>query len=381
MLSLTIVKEFEALERRRADWLDLLSRAHGASPSLWPSWLLSWWQVFGDEGGRSLRVGLLYKRGRLVALAPFLSRSHRYRLSLPFRRLELLGSGEQESDEICSDYLGIVAEAGLEAEVCERLASALVRGDFGAWDEIVMPSMDGRSPIPVLLQSELARLGFPADCSESGSCPYIPLPETWEAYLAALPASARYLVKRSLRDLEAWAAGTVSLEAVERREDLERGTAILKALHEERWRGEGKQGVFSSRRFERFHQAVMPELWERGALDLIWLSVRNEPIAALYNIVADGTVYFYQSGRRLDLPKRIRPGIVLHAHAIQRAIAAGLREYDFLAGTARYKMELSLATRPLVTLRATRASWVETAREWTDGGIGAVRALRSALRA
>ena len=43
-------------------------------------------------------------------------------------------------------------------------------------------------------------------------------------------------------------------------------------------------------------------------------------------------------------------------------MAAGRREYDFLAGTSRYKMDLALATRPLFTLRGGRPGWREQAR-------------------
>jgi CelD/BcsL family acetyltransferase involved in cellulose biosynthesis len=378
-LRLSIVTEPGALEACRDDWRALLERSSAPSPSLAPEWLSAWWRVFGAQEGRQLRVGLFHRGERLVGLAPLLFRRHRYRFALPFRRLELIGSGENESDEICSDYLGVLAEATSERDVCRGLAAALASGQFGSWDELVMPAMDGRRELPGLLRRELLDAGFYTDCRDTNACPFIPLPKSWEAYLALLPSTGRYRIKRSLRDFEKWAAGTERIERVERREDLERGAAILRTLHEERWRGEGRAGVFASSRFARFHAEVMPELWENGSLELSWLTVREQPVAALYNIVQAGTVYFYQSGRRLELPKGIRPGIVLHAHAIRAAIEAGHREYDFLAGVSRYKMELALATRPLVTLRAARPSFIEALRSWTEVGVDTARSLRGAL--
>jgi CelD/BcsL family acetyltransferase involved in cellulose biosynthesis len=118
----------------------------------------------------------------------------------------------------------------------------------------------------------------------------------------------------------------------------------------------------------------MPRLLEQGALDLSWLEVRGEPVAALYSIVWDGKVHFYQSGRKPDVPQNIRPGIVLHVHAIQRAIAAGLREYDFLGGASQYKTRMSTATRGLVQLRATRAAVLDTVRGVAKTGMSNVRA-------
>jgi CelD/BcsL family acetyltransferase involved in cellulose biosynthesis len=123
----------------------------------------------------------------------------------------------------------------------------------------------------------------------------------------------------------------------------------------------------------------MPQLLERGELELMWLSVRGEPVAAHYNIVGNGEVYHYQCGRRIDLPRGLRPGIVLLAHAVQRAIAAGRREFDFLAGMAQYKMLLTQTTRPLVQVRAVRSCLVERLRAWAERGIRWARAVRDSV--
>ncbi len=153
-----------------------------------------------------------------------------------------------------------------------------------------------------------------------------------------------------------WANEESQLHVVHSTAELEEGKRILSALHQGRW-GE-ETGKFGSPRFAAFHAAVMPALLQEGALELLWLSVRGEPVAAVYNIVWNQKVYFYQSGRKVDVPSGVRPGIVLHAQAIRRAIEAGRREYDFLGGGEHYKGQMALASRPLVQLawRAPR-SW------------------------
>jgi CelD/BcsL family acetyltransferase involved in cellulose biosynthesis len=367
-LSLTIVDDWKRLEDERDAWLSLLERSTTNHPTLTPDWLCSWWSVFGPEAGRQLRIGLFYANGRLIALAPLLYRRFWYRPGIPFRRLEFLGSGESEADEICSDYLSVVVEPGFENSVARELSRAIAWGRFGKCDEIVLPAMDGASSLSENLETHFRQRGFEAGAFESTVCPYIPLPETWESYLAALPGSRRYFIRRSIRDFERFAEGRYSVECVTERRDLARGIGILRQLHTERWASARRSGMFRSAEFTRFHENVMPKLFQRGALDLCWLSVRNEPVAALYNIVHNRRVYFYQSGRSVLLPKALRPGIVLHAHAIRRAIAAGLAEYDFLAGSARYKLELALATRPLVTFRAVRPGMLEGARRLSETG-------------
>jgi CelD/BcsL family acetyltransferase involved in cellulose biosynthesis len=155
--------------------------------------------------------------------------------------------------------------------------------------------------------------------------------------------------------------------------ELERGSAVLRALHGERWSASGRRGAFASRRFRAFHDQVMRALLAAGALELSWLSVRGEPVAALYNFSWNGKVYFYQSGRKLDVPTSVRPGIVAHVFAIRRAIEAGRLEYDFLGGASQYKRKLATAARPLLSVRAVRSPVLERARSALERGIDLLR--------
>ena len=378
-LELSVVEHVGELERRRPEWLDLLERSETGAPTLGPDWLLTWWSVFGGLGGRQLRAGLFYENSRLVGLVPLLTRRHWYRSLIPFRRLELLGTGEDEADETCSEYVGILAERGFEQAIARALAEALAGSGFGAWDELVLPAMNGEACLPELLRTRLNQLGIPTTSSVTTQSPYIPLPATWEGYLAALSASHRALVKRSLRAFEAWSGAELEIECVRSPAELDRGFELLRGLHAERWGESRPGGLFASARFAAFHRAVMPKLLESGGLELLCLSVHGEPVAVQYNLVADGKVYFYQGGRKLDVPRGIRPGTVLHAHAIRHAIEAGRKEYDFLGGTQRYKLELALASRPIVELRAVRPVVVEAARRVAELGVAQVRTLRASL--
>lgn len=375
-LSLEVIEQPDRLQDYRQSWLTLLERSGTNHPTLLPSWLSAWWSVFGPKNGRTLKAGLFFAENRLVGLAPMLSRRYWYRPGIPFRRLEFLGSGEGEADEICSDYLSIIAEAGFESAVARAFARAVVLGEFGSHDEVVLSVMDSSTLLPVFLEREFRERGFDAQLRQTALCPYIPLPASWDAYLAALPRTRRYFIRKSLRDWERFSGGEYRVERVKSAADVSRGMQILRSLHDDRWSAERPCGAFGSPAFSRFHQIMLPELFANGSLDLCWLTLRDEPVAVVYNIVHSGRCYFYQSGRSLLLPKSIRPGIVLHASAIRNAIEAGLREYDFLAGASRYKLELSLATRPLVTLRAARPSLVEAARRLSRTGVERARAWR-----
>ncbi len=379
-LKVELVTDDVRLEALEGEWTKLLERSVTDEVTLSPTWLLAWWRVFGPLDGRVLRVAAFFDGPRLVGLAPLLLRRHRYRSAIPFRRLELLGSGEPEADEIGSDYLSIVAERGAEQAVAAAFADALAQGTFGAWDELSLDALNGHGAFPVLLGQALRAQGWQVRSEVLNASFHVPLPSTWEAYLEALPSTRRYMVRRSLRDFESWAKEDARLVHATTREDLEKGKEILIKLHGDRWAHAGKPGVFSSRRFREFHDAVMPKLFEAGALDLVSLVVRGEPLSIAYNLLWRGKVQFYQSGRAVEVPKGIRPGIVIHAYAIRDAIAAGFKEYDFLPGTSRYKMTLGLSARPILRMRAVRPSAVETARRATELVIDQLRSIRASVR-
>ncbi|WP_187345650.1 GNAT family N-acetyltransferase [Sorangium cellulosum] len=375
MLRFHLVTEVAELAAMRGAWEDLMGRSDMDEPMLGPDWMLAWWRVFGAQG-RSLRAALFFDGPRLVGLAPLLERRCRHRSGIPFRRLELLASGEDQADEICSCNLGVIAERGAEADVAHALAGALTGAALGAWDELVLPAMRTDGALPVILARALRQHGIDARIEVTDASPYIPLPSSWEAYLRALSASRRYLVRRSMRDLEAWAGGALTLERARTRAELAGAREILLRLHAERWSADGRAGVFASPRFSAFHDEVMPAMLERGALELAWLSARGEPVAALYNLVWNNKVYFYQCGRRVDLPKGLRPGIVVHAYAIRAAIEAGRREYDFLDSPCQYKLALSLSARPLVELRAARPSVNDSARRAAELAAHELRVMK-----
>ena len=388
MLTTHIVDDVRQAEALRSEWRALALRAPRGELVLTPVWLLAWWREFGRKEGRELRMVAFRDGPTLVGLAPLSLRLAFHRGTIPVRRLELLATGDDGPDEICSDYAGLLCDAGYEEEIAQELARlvALERA-LGHWDELLMPAMSAEDPVVDHFRRTLAAAGMRTTVTETGCCPHITLPTTWDEYLKSLEGPSRYLVTRATRELEKWAGkGGVELVRATTTEELATGRRILHSLHGERWGEEGGRGVFASARFARFHDEVMPQLLAGtdGQLDLLWLTVKGEPIAAAYNIVFRGKVYFYQSGRKLDVPKQVKPGISLHALAIQRSIGLGHREYDFLNGASQYKRKLATKARSLVTLRAVaptlRARAVEAARDLTEAAARVVRERRRGSR-
>ncbi len=340
------------LEAHRDAWSALSARSATDGPMVSPLWLLTWWRVFGALDARRLRVVTVHDGERLVGLAPFVARGYRYRPGIPFRRLELLGTGEPEADEVCSEHVGVLAERGLEEPVARAFVETLSAGALGPWDAgLLVGPIDGDNPVASALVAALARAGVAAELTPGGPSYYIALPRSFAEYTASLSPSSRHMLTRSVRDLDKWAGGGVALHVATTPAELAEGKRVLFSLHGERW---GGRGAFGSARFVAFHDQVMAALFARGDLEILWLTARGEPCAAAYDILWQGRVHYYQCGRRVDLPRNLRPGIALLARAVQRVIEGGRREYDFFGGPYRYKRELSTGCRAVVRLRAVR---------------------------
>lgn len=357
-----------------------MPRTSNDEPGMTPAWMLAWWNVYGGEEGRRLRVLAVHDRGRLVGLAPLVARWVLRGPGVPYRRLETLGTGEPSGDDVCTEYVGPLAERGAERDVAQAFARAVVAGEAGPYDELLLPVMKGDVEMPALLADALRQEGLEVELRETSQCPYVPLPATWEAYLRQLPSSGRYLVNRSLRDFTAWAGGELRLERATTPGRLQEGLRVLAELHEARWKAAGERGAFAGSRFRRFHERVAPRLLDDGALELVWLVAHGRPVAAAYVILHANKATFYQSGRATDVPDAVRPGIVLQAELVRSAIERGLVEYDFLGGASRYKRQLALASRPLVEIRAARRTLREQARSRVGKAVAVARDAREAVR-
>jgi len=376
-LSLRLVTSIAELRGLAPAWQELLEESSAAQPMCAPAWLLTWWENYGRH--RQLRVGLFYEGKRLVGLAPLCRRTYWYRPGIPFRRLEFLGSNVDEDDGVCSEYLNFIVRQGLEEPVANAFAEALHAGAFGRWDECVFSAMDNADALTAALTAHRSTRR-PSGCSVEqhhiDRSPYVPLPATWEEYLHSFNKKKRQSLTYALRDFHVWAETDWSLTVAQTEEELERGLQILMKLHRQRWQADGHDGAFAAPRFRMFHEQFARQALRQGQLLLMWITVRGAPVAALYGFSADGKVYFYQCGRVLDVPTKVRLGIVLVIFALQLAMQRGLCEFDFLAGAAQYKQLFATAARPIFEVRLARRGAREFLRLLAHKALGLGRTVR-----
>lgn len=326
-----------------------------------PTWLGAWWRAMHDApvepfGQRSLVALMVRDEHQALRGAALFSRRWARIAKIPRVRLDALGTGEPEADEVCTDYPTVLAAEPDRGAVAQAVISALAAEGAARWDELTIPMMRRDDPMIGPLTDAAARRGLDVTLDTTGVATFCKLAPSFDAYLAAMPKKHRYAIRRTVSDFEAWAAegGGVTFDRVRDPTELPEGFATFIDLHAARW---GKGHLFTSERFTRFHEEVTRRMIEGvdGRLDLWVLRGRGQPVAALYNIACGDSIVNYQAGRLVDLPKGIKPGMVANVYAIRRAIEEGLKEYDFLPGEALYKLQLGNARREVVTLRVSRS--------------------------
>lgn len=370
-----LVRDLPGFQKLRPEWNDLLQRSPNNSITLTWEWLSTWWQVYG--AGRELRIVAVYDNRRLIGAAPMLARIRVNRGFgvLPFRRNELLASGESPADAICSDYIDWIAENGREQEVVRAAFGQFLGPLAPEWDELILPDVPADSPTLRRLIEESAVAGLGHEILARDPSPYISLPHSFDEFLGGLGSSLRYQIRRGRRDFED-AGGSYRL--VQDPSELPASFQALVHLHQARWTEKGEPGAFASPQRREFHDRLLPIALHNGWLRLGLLVLGGKPIGGIYNFRYAGRICFYQSGIQ-TLPKsHIRPGVLMHSYEIEAAIAAGDAEYDFLKrGASDYKDKWTDVSRDLVCLRIYRPGLKQQA---LNAGRFAHRNLRAAKR-
>lgn len=343
------------------DWEGLAA----GSPMLGPRWMLPWWRHYGRQRHeldrqRELAVMAVFDSPRkLVALAPWFVEN----ANLHGRSMGFLGSGE-----VCTDYLRIPCESGRAVEVARVLADELI-GNDGAipaaerhWDVLDFANVDQDCPVMNGLNHELSARGALIQRVRGNTGWRVPLPATWDEYLGRLSKSHRKQIRRLSR--RSLGGGHAALHEVRTSAELPVALEILAHLHRQRRHSLGDRNMFADVRFAAFHREAARALLEASQLQLSWLEVSGEPVAAEYQVRGGDVVYAYQSG--ID-PHRLRlePGRLATIATIRAAIERGDRAFDFMRGDEPYKAHWRAEPRPMLSLRV----WPGTACDWVRQGL------------
>ncbi len=318
-------------------WESLRARAGLASPfSTW-AWHDAWHAS-----------APAHERNAAVVLA-IVDGDHRLQTALPLaprrvthRRLQATALTWAVGDLGCPDHLDVLASTSTPFNA---IAAAL---DNLEWDMLQLDGISCDAVGAPRLQAALEARGFATMMRPQWPCPYIDLPRSWKDYLQTRSASRRDVIAR--REQALAKRGHLAVTFYEH-DTLDRGWAHLRRLHDARWGGEG---TFDAR-LDALHRRFATSLARSHDTWLSTIDVDGEPISAWYGFTDAKTLHFYQAGRSPAWNKFSVGGVHVGI-MIQRAIARGVRRFDFLRGAEPYKAEWTSTTRWTHQLIAFRRS-------------------------
>jgi len=336
-----------------APYADAWDRLAAEVPFRSWAWLSHWWHCYGPaEATRKSNLAsqlavlaVFDEADALVGLAPWY-----LDCSVALGRvLRMLGTGE-----VCSDYLSLLCQRGMEASVIESVADFLLEGpadypqDGLLWDLILLDGVDFEDHAVNSLAEHLSGHGCRVHRRQGLSCWRLDLPASWEEYLGTLSRSYRRQIRRLEDDY--FKTGRAILHGIERIDDLPWAIDLLIDMHQRRRQSLGELGSFASPRFTAFIRGVLPELMRQGRLQFHWLELDGLPVALEYHLAGGGVLYAYQAGLEPEAME-FQPGKLLNLATIRRAIEQGYRVFDFLRGDEPYKAHFRAAPRPSLELR------------------------------
>lgn len=340
-------------------------------------WNHAWWSGYGD----SLELCLLAvesKKGELIGLAPWCIETSASR----GRVLRLLGFGEA-----CTDYVGVLAAPGRDADVATALADWLTgtarwpgRESRFSWDLLELEAIQSDDAVAAHLVERLGEAGCAVHSSAGPRCWRLAIPATWEEYEASISSSHRKQIRRCERRLET--SGHCALRLAQDRESFQRGMKLLVELHQRRWQSLGQPGCFASPQFSKFLHEAAAGLFAVGQLQLAWLEVSKRPAAVEFQVLGDNMIYAYQGGVEPDLIDQ-EPGRMVKIALLKRAMSRQIRSLDFLRGDEPYKAHWRAEPRPTLnhlvsapnaTSRMRLSAWLAggSVKQWVKSGLSLV---------
>lgn len=307
-------------------WSALHLRTRLRSPFLGWTWQTEWVRAFA-EGQRLEIWRAVDDTGALAAILPLFEAEPGI-----FR---LIGGTD------VSDYLDVVAAEGQETSAWAALLEARASSP-AVWDLHCVPAA---SPTAIALASLATPLGLTVTQKLEERCPVLELPDSWDAYLAALTGKQRHELTRKMRRL-ARELPEARVTSLARPDEIDLRIGDFLDLHRRSAVGKAR---FMDARMEAFFRRVGPALAGAGLVRLWFLDASEGPLATYLTIEWDGTVGLYNSGFRPDRAS-LSPGVVLLAEVIRDAIERRRRRFDFLRGEERYKYDLGATPEDVLTV-------------------------------
>lgn len=326
-----IVFSEDGRDFHRRGWRELVQADPAGSFFHTPAFLKLYWEEFGKTPEHLLLAFAEEDDGSQVGAVAF----ERIEETLRF-----LGGTE------ITDYMGPVGLPERQDAMAKELWTALLARDD--WAEADLRGLLEDQPWFGLLRDSANAQGLVVREDEDGVAPFLPLPGSWDEYLAGLSSKYRHEIKRKARKLTEEAGAFRIVTADE-------GTLVplLDRFVELHRTSEGPKGVFMVPGMEIFFRRLGEAFCADGVFKLTFIEVGGQLAAGTIGFVWGGTSYLYNSAFDRSWGT-LAPGMVLVGEDIRLAIEEGCSGFDLLKGDYRYKYRFGSSPRAVKRLVVTR---------------------------
>jgi CelD/BcsL family acetyltransferase involved in cellulose biosynthesis len=297
------------------------------SPLVWsclftlPTWLECWSSTLGSGVSPYLQVAR--GSGGEIGVAP---------LARAGEQARFLGD-----PEVC-DYQDLVLAVGREAEAVRSLWEGWVSDGVR---ELVLHRVRPESHVLRHLAPYARSRGADVTVRSVATSVELPLPGTWEEYLAGLDKKRRHELRRKLRRLHR--AGDTRFRRVatvrEARAVAGEFFAVFRDNREDK-------AAFLHPDMEAYFAALMERGAGDGLLDLGLLEVDGTLAATALAFDHRGRTHLYNNGYRRRFAD-LSVGLLCKALSLRDSLERGVAVYDLLAGDEPYKFHLGGVAVPL----------------------------------
>lgn len=295
------IKSFDELKKYQKCWVKM-EHKNDILPFLTYEWVETWVEHFGKD--KKLKIMISTDNDDINYLIPLVKSGFRYRF---------IGYNS-------SDYLDALLFKDFDGSILSNEISKFKVYDFEhIFDDSRLINITDKLDKVILSQD---------------TCPYIDLTNDFDDYMSTLNKRFKKNFEYALRRINR----EFSVEFLEPKthEDVENYMNALILFHQRRWRKKFMPGAFYSKKIRNFHIDAAKKMFDGGYLLLNALFLNGKVAGVIYGFKNDHTYYYYLSGFD-DKYSYLSIGNLLVGLTVRQAFAGGIKVFDFLRGSEKYK--------------------------------------------
>ena len=336
---LKIIQNINELESIESEWNDLFEESSGSNVFQSFDWNYIWLKHFLRKNDNIFIIAVYNDKenGKLEAIAPFFIR----RFFLFLKSLMFISYDY-------SDYLDIIIRKNCDKEkiYAEIFNTVLLKNKSNKIADIIYLKQVSKKTLNLISEYLQKIKKISLNFKESGNCYYFNLPDNIEEYMKRFNSKQRYNILKRVEKADDVNIKYSACSSVNTYKSLfEKYLNIFFELHQKRWQGKGKRGVFYNDDIKSFFKELFISLFNKNRITLSTLKINDG------NIIASAVCFDYADKKQIYLPgfdtaySGYHPGIVLIYNDIKESINKKYKELDFLKGGEEYKQRFGAVKR------------------------------------